>query len=662
MPARPAPTASNSAAGSGLAASVAGLPWWIHAAALLVACIVVYSPSLHGVLLWDDAGHVTAPYLRSIPGLIRIWFEPGATQQYYPLLHSAFWLEHRIWGDAPLGYHLANVIQHALAATLVGLVVRRLALPGAWLAAWLFALHPVAVESVAWIAEQKNTLSAVFYLAAALIYLRFDTERTPGRYAAATALFVAALLSKTVSATLPAALLVVFWWQRGKLSWRRDVVPLLPWFVLSAGAAWMTAWTERHHIGATGEAFALTFQERLLIAGRAPWFYLGKLLWPDELVFVYPRWTLDPASLTQWLFPLGAAAVGGALGWLAWRRRQRGPLAGFLIFGGTLFPALGFINVYPFLYSFVADHFQYLARLGVLVPLAAGWMKLAPRVPRGVVSGTAIVVCVALGWLSLQLAPHYREPIALWEHTLAQNPSAWMARTNLGIELTAAGKPAEAHEQFLAAIQLHPDYAEGRANLGDSFNRLGRPAEALPHLQRAIELRPDFADAHNDLGAAFMQLGRSAEGFAAFEHALKLKPNLTRARLNLGLALARAGRTAEAIEHFQRAVADDPDSAEPQLQLGRALLLSGKPDAALPHLDRAAALQPENAEAQFIRGYTLARLDRPTSALDALGAAAELAPQRADIRGELARVLRQLGHTEEANEQAREAARLGQRN
>ncbi len=204
-------------------------PWeWLFLAAVMVGVLMAYQPAWRGGFVWDDDGHVTRPELRSWYGLYRIWFHLGATQQYYPLLHSAFWVEHRLWGDATLGYHLVNILLHMAATVLVALVLCRLRVPGTCLAAAIFALHPVHVESIAWIAEQKNALSAVFYLGAMLVYLRFDQERKSPLYCWALALFVLGLLSKTTAATLPAALLVILWWQRGRLSWRRDVVPLVP--------------------------------------------------------------------------------------------------------------------------------------------------------------------------------------------------------------------------------------------------------------------------------------------------------------------------------------------------------------------------------------------------------------------------------------------------
>ncbi|MDI1318806.1 MAG: hypothetical protein PSW75_01255, partial [bacterium] len=360
MSKRPSPPPAASPARADVGSWLAG--WWCALVFLLI--LVAYLPALSGGLLWDDNGHITRTDLRSWEGLFRIWSEIGATQQYYPLLHSAFWLEHHLWGDATLGYHLLNVLLHATTACLFGRLLQRLAVPGAWLAALLFALHPVCVESVAWISEQKNTLSAVFYLAAALAYLRFDDgERTPRRYVLATGLFVLALLTKSVTATLPAALLVVGWWRRGRLDWRRDVRPLLPWFVLAGASGLFTAHFESALIGAQGADFNLGVLQRCLLAGRVVWFYLGKLAWPADLIFIYPRWTIDTAVWWQWLFPLAGLALLGGLAW--WSRQSRGPLAAALLFGGTLFPVLGFVNVYPFVFSFVADHFQYLASLAV---------------------------------------------------------------------------------------------------------------------------------------------------------------------------------------------------------------------------------------------------------------------------------------------------------
>ncbi|HEY4302428.1 MAG TPA: glycosyltransferase family 39 protein, partial [Candidatus Didemnitutus sp.] len=321
-----------------------GVNPWLAALGVFALVLVTYGRIWMAGFIWDDDAHVTPLALRSAHGLWRIWFEPGATQQYYPLLHSFFWLEHRVWGDDPTAYHLVNLALHSIVAILLALTLRRLGVRAAWAAALIFAVHPVMAESVAWISEQKNTLSAALYFGATLAYLRFDTGRHARAYAVALVFFALALTAKTVTSTLPAALLVVFWWQRGSLSWRRDVVPLIPWFALATVAGATTAWMERTSIGASGEAFALGGVERLLIASRAIWFYLAKLLAPTGLVFIYPRWEIERTDWVQYL-PLLALIVVTGIAWKA-RRRSRSPLAVLLLYAGTLFPALGFIDVF----------------------------------------------------------------------------------------------------------------------------------------------------------------------------------------------------------------------------------------------------------------------------------------------------------------------------
>jgi hypothetical protein len=286
--------------------------------------------------------------MQSTHGLCQIWFKPGATQQYYPLLHTTFWLANKIWGTSPLGYHLLNILLHSFSALMVMLILRELSVPGAWLAAFVFAVHPVCVESVAWISELKNVLSGFFYLLAAWTYLKFDQTRAPARYFAAFALFVAALLCKTVVATLPVALLIIFWWKRGKISWRQDARPLGPFFLVGIGAGIFTAWLERTSIIAGAAAdFRFTLFQRCVIAGRAILFYLVKLVWPTRLTFIYPRWNVAHLPFSAILFPLAVLLMLVAA-WRWARHGNRALLAGFLFFITSLFPALGFFDVYPF--------------------------------------------------------------------------------------------------------------------------------------------------------------------------------------------------------------------------------------------------------------------------------------------------------------------------
>ena len=515
-----------------------------YGALLLLVTVIAYVPALNGGLLWDDDGHVTKPELQSLHGLWRIWFDLGSTQQYYPLLHSAFWVEHRLWGNAVLGYHVINVLLHVTAACLVVSIVKRLSLPGAWLAGYVFALHPVCVEAVAWISEQKTTLSAVFYLAAALTYLHFDKTRRRSHYFLALALFVLALLSKTVSATLPAALLVVLWWQRKRLSWKRDALPLLPWFALGATAGLVTAWLERREIHAEGASFALTLGERCLLAGRVIWFYLGKVLWPVNLMFTYPRWKVDTSAGWQYLFPIGVLGLAAGL-WLLARRRRRGPLAGFLFFAGTLFPALGFFNVFPFIYSYVADHFQYLATLGILVPLACGLAMARGRMPaaRLLVPAVAGVLLATLFVLTWRQSGMYRNAETLYRETLRRNPASWMAHNNLGVILAdRPGRLPEAIAEFEASLRIKADNRQAQNNLGNALlTTPGRMPEGIPHLQAALALNPNFPETHYNLALALSLTGRIPEAIAEYKAALRLRPDYPAARNNLGRLLSRVG-------------------------------------------------------------------------------------------------------------------------
>jgi tetratricopeptide (TPR) repeat protein len=503
----------------------------------MVAVLVAYLPAASGTFLWDDDAHVTRPELRALGGLWRIWTDFGATQQYYPLLHTAFWVEHRLWGNAAAGYHLVNIVLHGLSAVLLLRILRRLEIPGAAVAAAVFALHPVHVESVAWISEQKNTLSLVFYLAAALAYLGFDEGRRRKDYVQASGLFVLGLLTKTVVATLPAALLVVFWWKRGRIAGRRDVAPLVPWFVVGAAAGLVTAWIERAQLGAEGADFALSPVQRVLLAGRVVWFYLGKLFWPTNLTFVYPRWSLDAASATSLLWPVAALAALGLL-W-AVRRRSRAPLAAALFFVGSLFPVLGFVNVYPFVFSFVADHFVYLPSLGVIVGLAAGAAGRVSRLDargRRLATGAAGVLLIVLAALTYRQSEVYRDPPALYEATLERNPDCYLCLNNLGT--LAARRPGgmeAAARYYQEAVRIKPDSPEAQNNLASALAETGRLQESVPHFERAVRSAPNYVVARVNFGGVLYRLGRVPEAKAQFEAALRVMPDYAPARQNLSV-------------------------------------------------------------------------------------------------------------------------------
>ncbi len=668
---------------------------------LLSICVLIaYLPALRGDFIWDDDAHVTRPGLQSVDGLRRIWFEPGATQQYYPVLHSAFWLEHRLWGNLPAFYHLTNVLLHAAVACLFALVLRRLLDPAiagaAWLAALIFALHPVCVESVAWVSEEKNTLSTVFYLLAAWAYLRWRGERGPPEvkspvrgafagwplYLAATGFFILALLSKSVTASLPAALLVVFWWQHGRIDWRRDAAPLIPWFAIGTAAGLFTAWVERRYVGASGSDFDLSIAQRGLLACRVVWFYLGKLAWPADLVFIYPRWRVGIGL--GWM--VGAAALAALLCvlWLV-RGRTRGPVAALLFFVGSLFPTLGFLNVYPFIFSYVTDHWQYLASLGVFALAACGLWAAMMAVPvRLRPAGWAALAALAagLGTLTWRQCAAYRSPETVWRTTLGRNPDSWMAHGNLGQLIQADGRFAEAESHYLTALRLRPNYGEahnnygvllyqeGRlpeameqyreamrlqhgyvraaSNLGNALMKSGRIEESIATLREALRTDPGFVDAINNLGAAYVSAGRIPEAIAEYEAALKLKPGYREARNNLGLALLHAGRTEEAAAQFREGLRHSPGDPGMLRNLGDALSLAGRPSEAVAPYEDSIGRDPHVASTRNNLGLVLQALERSEEAVAQFEEALRLDPNYAEAHFNLGNALKSLRRPSEA--------------
>jgi len=632
-----------------LVALKAAIPTLLLAAALVVAVFVAYQPAWHGTLLWDDDAHVTSPELQSWQGLYRIWFELDATQQYYPLLHSVFWLEHKLWGDSVLGHHLTNIFLHAMAAIMVAYLLRRLKVPGAYLAAAIFALHPVQVESVAWITELKNTLSAVFYLGAAIVYVRFDETRKWRWYLVAILLFAFGLMSKTVTATLPAALLVVFWWQRGRLSWRRDVLPLLPFFALGAAAGLFTAWVERTLIGAQGDAFELSIVERFMLAGRVLWFYLGKLVGPADLIFIYPRWQMSQAAAWQYLFS-AAALVCLAVLW-ALRRKWRGPLAGVLFFAGTLFPVLGFCNVYPFIYSFVADHFQYLASLGIIALASAGAVLLLARYGlwgRATGNLLCLALLATLAVLTWRQSRMYSDVLTLYEETIERNPDCWMAYNNLGIYWSSHGKLDDAIAYYEKALDRNPECATVHVNLGASYGSQNKWAEAMAHYQRAAELRPDYPEAHFNIGAALQDAGKVDEAIASYERVLQIKPKYARAHNNLGTAYAKRGQLDKAIFHFEQAIQAKPDSADAYDRLGTALYQKGDVEKAIAMHRKAVELKPNDAQFQCDLGEILQEREKVDEATACFQQAIEADPKYARAYLDLGQVFYRQGKLSEA--------------
>ena len=576
---------------------------WVLAIVLLVVTLIAYSPAWNGKPIWDDDEHLTRPDLRSLNGLVQIWTHLGTTHQYYPVVHTIFWIEHWIWGDTPLGYHLTNILLHVAAALLLVRILRELQVPGRWVAGAVFALHPVQVESVAWISELKNTLSGLFFLSSILFYLGFDRTRKRGGYFAALGLFCLGLLSKSVIAILPATILVAFWWERGRLSWKRDVLPLMPFFTIGISGGFFTAWVERTFVGAQGPAFQLSIIERILIAGRAFWFYLSKLFWPTHLIFIYPQWDVSQAVWWQYLFPIAVLLLFVAL-WML-RQKCRGPLAAFLFFIGMLFPVLGFLNVFPFIYSIVADHFQYLACIGIITLTAAGlglFVAAAPPWVRRTGMATCFILIAVLVGLTWQQTRMYRDEETLWRITLSRNSDCWMAHNNLASLLLKSGRLDEAIVHYEETLAKRPDPERAHYNLAAAFEAAGKTDHAIEHYRMALEMRPDYADAHYNLGGVFARNGQIDEAITEYEETLKLQPNDANAHNNLGNALVQKSRLQEAIDHYRAALQSRGDDSGIQFNLGHALAREGQMDDAIVHYRAALSIQPDNVEARYELG------------------------------------------------------------
>jgi tetratricopeptide (TPR) repeat protein len=666
---------------------------------LLAILIGVYAPALHGTLLWDDDGHITAAGLRGLDGLWRIWTEIGATQQYYPLAHTAFWIQWHLWGDAFLGYHLTNVTLHAVSSVILAVILRRLRVPGAIFAAVVFALHPVQVESVAWMTELKNTLSGVFFFSAALSYIRFDEQRTRGAYGLALALFCAALLSKSVTATLPGVLLIALWWKHGTLEWRRDVRPLVPFFAIGAGAGLATSWVERSLIGAQGREFVFSPIERGLIAGRAILFYAVKVVWPANLTFIYPRWNVNEGTWWQYAFPL-AVALALLVLWRL-RHRSRAPLAAGLMFVVTLFPVLGFLNVYPFRYSFVADHFQYLALVALIVPLAAGLVTLLVSRARMTPVAAEAILCLSIGTLlaglSYRAAGQYASAQALYSSTLLRNPGCWLCQENVGILLLHDVPPRreEAIERFRQALRIYADDAQVHFNLGTTLMELGRLDESAAELRQAVALAPGYAEAYGNLGVVLQKLGRMDDARDAYRTALDIKPQLTVARANLSVVLDQLGHHEEALKQLHERDSVNQSSQAPAETFGRlgdaaaaagdfpgaityyrnalragsiaperrrkfavALSQTGDLDGAVTQLEAALKESPNDAEAHAYLGEALLAKAALPEAVQEFEQSLRLSANNAAVHNDLGVALAQLHRTDDAVRQFQEALRL----
>jgi tetratricopeptide (TPR) repeat protein len=521
--------------------------WTIAAGALVIAlaALAVYAPALRGPFVFDDILLVSDnPLLRAPDGPSRFWFTTQAVD-YWPVTNTCFWIEWRLWGPEPTGYHLTGLALHIAIVLLVWRLLALLAVPGAYLAALLFAVHPVNVETIAWIAQRKSQLAALFALLSALAFVHAERPPplSPGSrpvvdrwYWLSLAAAALALLSKISAAILPPALLLVVWWKRSLT--RRDAARIAPFFALVVALLAVNLWFRGRGVVSVPVVDHAGPLERLLGAAGVVWFYLGKAVWPRDLSFIYPDWHVAASEWRWWVALAGAALVTAAL-WCYRARGARSLLVAWLFFCGTLFPVMGFTDVGVGQHIVVADHYQHLALIAVVAVAGAGlawWRRRLPDawrwLPPAAGAGTAALLAI----LASQQSALYADGVTLYEDTLRKNPDAWAAHNNLGSLLFDAGRLPEAEAHLRRALELNPEYAEAHDNLGNVLQRSNRNDEAIAHYRRALEIRPTYALAHNNLAVALIGTGALDEAIAHFERAVALKPDYQSARQNLTLA------------------------------------------------------------------------------------------------------------------------------
>ena len=534
----------------------------LGALAIVFATLAAYWPVFSAGFIWDDDAYVTENSLLTAPdGLWRIWFSAHSQSQYFPLVFSTLRFEYALWGLNPLGYHVVNVCLHIVNALLVWALLRRLALPGAWLAAAIWALHPVQVETVAWVTELKNTESTLFYLLAIFAWLNFCGGKGGRFYALAIFLHLLALFAKTTACTLPAVMLLVLWLRNEPIGWRR-ILQSLPFLLIGIGMGLLSVWWEKHLGNYLPKLHLLGGPlDRLIIATHALWFYAGKIFWPANLTFSYPRWDINAADWQQYLWLAECLAVAAAL-WLARKKWERKPAAAVFFFAAVLSPMLGFIPLYTFYFSYVADHYQYFACLGLIVLGVGAAMKFLEicQVQRPAKTALAASLLLVLGVLTWRQCHACQNLESLWTDTLHKNPHSWMAHNNLGRLLAKGGNPAEAEAHYKIALALNPDEDAIHYNYGNLLARAGRLDEAAEQYHQALQLAPQKAEAHNNLGSIFFRQHRTDDAIAEFNRAISCKPDYTDACYNLGSALASEQKTNEAIAAFQQALRLKPDS------------------------------------------------------------------------------------------------------
>jgi tetratricopeptide (TPR) repeat protein len=565
---------------------------------IVAAGLWVFWPALRGDWLWDDNVVVTDnSQLHSWSGLGQIWFGAPITD-YWPLSWTALWIEWHLWGNHPLGYHLCSLVLHLCSGFLVWRLFGRLGLRGGWLGGLLFVIHPLAVESVAWIAEIKNALSLPLFLLSCDAWLDGEEDRGKSGYLRSVLYYLAAMLAKTSTVMLPLVLLLYGWWKRGTIT-RRDIQRTIPYFVIALVMGLVTIHFQNH--GPEADAFKMgSYFTRLLGAGMAVCFYLGKFVWPTELLPNYPLWTLNAPSFPPLVIVLLLAGLFLGL-WTQRKSWGRHAIFGLGFFVLNLLPVLGFVKMAYLVISPVADHFVYLPMIGLIGLVVAAMGQAEKRLTpafRPVGAAMMAGVMILLAWESHGYAGMFINQETLWTYTLPRNPGAWTAYNNLAVALEDKGRIPEAMERLKQALQINPNDTEAHYNLGIALEKTGRISEAIGQYEQALRLKPNYAEAHNNLGNALMRTGRMAEAVKQYQEALRINPDFVGAHANMGVILLQAGRISEAITQFEQALKLNPDDVGAHNNLGVALEQSGRIDEAIKQYLEVLQIKPDDAAAK----------------------------------------------------------------
>ena len=573
---------------------------------IVVASLIVYIPAMQGGFVWDDDFYVTGnPLLAAPDGLYRIWFSKDSPSQYFPLVYTTFRFERKIWGLNPHGYHITNILLHTINSLLLWRLLYQMNIGGAWLAASIFALHPVNVESVAWITERKNVLMMFFSLLSLSAWFRFVDSQHQSKcpwvfYAFSLLLYALAIFSKTTACTLPAAIVVLLWLKYIPIDFKRWL-QIAPYVLFGAAMGILTIWWEWYHQGTDRLNLGINPIESTLIASRALWFYAGKLVWPVNLTFSYPKWKIDAADLFQYGWLL--ACLITALGIWYWRDKLgRGVISAIIFFVATISPMLGFLSLYTFRYTYVADHYQYMASIGPISLIAGLGCRLRERLNdfgKGILTTVAAFVLVALGTLTWHQCHIYKNPETLWRDTIRKNQDSWMAYNNLGRWLKSQGRLNEAVNCYHQALKIKPNHDNAYFNLGIAYDKLGRYDEAIEAYKQTIKIQPAYTEAHFNLGISYSRLNRYSDAVEAFKQAINIKPAYSEAYCNLGVTYGKLGRYTEAIKACKQAINIRPDYAEAHLNLGIAHFATGDRKSALGEYKILKMLNTEDANNLF---------------------------------------------------------------